>query len=92
MEKIWKIEWDSRALKELKKLDKTQQLKILDFLRKKISIQESPTRFGKKLKYNKKGLWRYRINDARIICLIEKETFTVLILRIGHRKEIYKDK
>ncbi len=91
MGKTWKVEWDSRAVKELKKLDRAIQLKVLDFLREKISTQKAPTRLGKSLKYDKKGLWRYRLNDIRLICLLEKETFTVLVLRIGHRKKIYKN-
>ncbi|WP_279586268.1 type II toxin-antitoxin system RelE/ParE family toxin [Campylobacter sp. US33a] len=39
---------------------------------------------------NEKGLWRYRINDYRLICLNDDEKLTIPCLKMGHRKEIYK--
>ena len=85
----WKVEWDERARKELRKLDKQTQKDILGYLRTRIATEASPRRFGKALVGNKAGLWRYRIKDYRLICNIEDDRLVVLVLRASHRKHIY---
>jgi mRNA interferase RelE/StbE len=85
----WIIEWDDRARKELRKLDKQLQKEILTYLRKRIATKEDPRRFGKPLAYDKHGLWRYRVQNARIICRIEGDELIVLVVKVGHRKDIY---
>jgi mRNA interferase RelE/StbE len=35
-------------------------------------------------------LWRYRMGDYRIICEIQDRVVTVLVLRVRHRKEVYR--
>lgn len=89
MTKTWKVEFDEKAIKELRKLDGSIQKKILKYLRENIATDQDPERFGKALVADKKGLWRYRIEGYRIICRIEKEKVIVLVLALGHRKEIY---
>ena len=51
---------------------------------------EKNSHFGEALTANLSGLWRYRVGDFRIICEIQDEKVIVLILTIGHRREIYK--
>ena len=86
----WTVEFDDRAAKELRKLDKQTQKEILKYLRERIAIDEDPRRFGKPLSKNLAGLWRYRVRNHRIICNIEDGKLTVLVLRLGHRKDIYE--
>lgn len=50
---------------------------------------ENPRVHGKGLVENRSGQWRYRVGDYRIIAEIEDEEITILILNIGHRREIY---
>ena len=85
----WTIEFDDRARKELRKLDRPSQKEILKYLRDKIATTDNPRRFGKSLQSNLAGLWRYRVRDFRIICNIEDDVLTVLIVKVGHRKKIY---
>ena len=85
----WIVEWDDRARKELRKLDKTLQKDILKHLRERIAVDADPRRFGKPLSYDKHGLWRYRVQDARIICRIEDESLLILVVRVAHRKVVY---
>ena len=85
----WIIEFDDKARKELRKLDKASQKEILKYLRDKVASSGNPRRFGKALQSNLAGLWRYRVRDYRIICNIEDDVLTVLVVRIGHRKKIY---
>lgn len=76
------VEFDERARKELRKLDKVLQKRILQYLRERIAGDEDPRRFGKPLSYDKYGLWRYRVQDIRIICRIEEDELIVLVVVI----------
>jgi mRNA interferase RelE/StbE len=87
---IWDVEWDEHARKELRKLDTKLQNDILRYLRERIATHEDPRRFGKPLAYDKYGLWRYRVQNARIICQILDDEVLVLVVSVGHRKEIYR--
>ena len=88
----WKIEFDNRARKELRKLDKQIQERILKWLRKTLATEEDPRRTGKSLQGRMKGLWRYRVGDYRIISQIQDENILILVIKIGHRRDIYDDK
>jgi len=83
----WQIEWDDRARKELRSLDSSIQKKILSYLRERII--DNPQNFGRGLVGDKSGLWRYRVEDRRIVCRLEEHRLVVLVLAVGHRKEIY---
>ena len=85
----WIVEFDESAARELRKLDGQIQREILRYLRQRIATDEDPRRFGKALARELAGLWRYRVRDYRLICNIEDETITVLILRVAHRKQVY---
>ena len=85
----WVVEWDDRARKELRKLNTKLQSDILKYLKERIAVNADPRRFGKPLSYDKHGLWRYRVQDARIICRIEDDELFVLVVRVGNRKLVY---
>lgn len=84
---MWHIKWDDRARKELRSLDTSIQNKILKYLRER--VMNNPRSFGRELVGNKAGLWRYRIEDYRLICQLKNDQLVVLIVAVGHRKEIY---
>ncbi len=86
----WKVEWDDRARKELRKLDKSLQKNILQYLRERIITTKDPRQFGKPLAYDKHGLWRYRVQNARIICRILDDEILVVSIRVGYRKNVYR--
>ena len=87
---IWTVEFDDAAAKELRKLDRQAQQVILRYFRERIATDEDPRRFGKPLSRELAGLWRYRINNYRMICNIEDNKLTVLVLSVGHRKNVYE--
>ena len=89
--RAWAVKFDDRARRELRKLDAKTQQAILRYLRKRIAGTEDPRRFGKPLRRNLAGLWRYRVEDYRLICRIEDERVVVLVLQVGHRHEVYED-
>ena len=85
----YKIVFTEKAKKQLKKLDKPTAALIIGWLAKNIEGCENPRVHGKGLVENKSGQWRYRIGDYRVICEIEDQKIMVLVLEIGHRREIY---
>lgn len=87
----WSVEFDEAARKELRKLDRQAQQDILRYLRERIATDDDPRRFGKALARELAGLWRYRVQHYRLICHIEDRTLTVLVLRVGHRKDVYEN-
>ena len=86
----WKIEFDPAALKELKNLDKPIEQRILKFLHERVAKLDDPRQIGASLKGTLSGLWKYRIGDYRLICSLESNRLVVLVLRVGHRREVYK--
>ena len=86
---IWKIEFDSDVVKDLRKLGHTAQKRIITFLKEKIATDHDPRVHGTALTGNLIGLWRYRVGDYRVISKIEDDVYTVLVIKVGHRKDIY---
>lgn len=87
---IYTVEFAESAKKDLKKLDIYTQKIILLWLNKNLQGCENPKAHGKPLSANRAGEWRYRIGDYRIIALIENNKLIILVIAIGHRKDIYK--
>ena len=85
----WIVEFDARAARELRKLDRQVQREVLAYFRERISTAEDPRRFGKPLSRELTGLWRYRVRDYRMICNIEDDKLVVLVVRVSHRKDVY---
>ncbi len=88
--KKWQIEITRTAEKQIGKLDRVAQSSIIRFLRERVESAENPRQWGKPLHDGQGGLWRYRIGDYRLICDIQDAKITVLVLRVGHRKDIYR--
>jgi mRNA interferase RelE/StbE len=87
--RVWRVEFDSDAARDLRKLGAEPQRLILRYLRKRIATAEDPRRFGRALTGDLKGLWRYRVGNYRIVAAIEKDRFVVLIITVEHRREVY---
>jgi mRNA interferase RelE/StbE len=89
----WRIEFDRAAERDLKRLDPPQRKRILSFLSERVARLENPRSIGEALRGATLGeFWKYRVGDFRIIVLIEDDRLLVLVLRLGHRSEVYKRK
>jgi mRNA interferase RelE/StbE len=87
----WKIELSSGADRELSKFDTQHSRRILRFLHERVAKLDDPRSIGQALQGSRLGeFWKYRVGDYRLICKIEDVRLIVLVLRIGHRKEIYR--
>ena len=85
----FRLEFTQQSLKQLKKLDKHTAALILGWLRKNLEGCSNPRQHGKALTANRSGQWRYRIGDYRVLAEIKDTEIVILVLEIGHRKEIY---
>lgn len=83
-----RIEYTETSRKQLTKLDKTMQKRILDYM-DEVGHLENPRSRGKALVDNMRSLWRYRVGDYRVICEIQDSKIIISVLKIGHRKNIY---
>jgi mRNA interferase RelE/StbE len=87
----WRIEFDPAAAKELRKLDRPVQQRLLGFLRLRVAPLEDPRTIGEALSGERLGaFWKYRVGDWRLICDIQDDRIVVRVLRLGHRREAYR--
>ena len=87
----WTIEFDPDAVKDLKKLDKQTQARILKFLRERLASLKNPRELGEPLAGSVLGnYWKYRVGDWRIICDLHDGRIVVRVLRVGNRREVYR--
>ena len=87
----WTISYTDTARKQLRKLDKQTARRLLDFMDERIAGAENPRDSGKALTGPVLGtFWRYRVGDYRIICEIQDGKLCVLVVEIGHRREVYR--
>jgi mRNA interferase RelE/StbE len=86
----WRVEFTSTVEKQITKLDRQAQARILRFLRERVRGAENPRQLGKALHGERQGLWRYRVGDYRIICEIRDTENKMTVLVVGHRKKIYR--
>ncbi len=82
----YKIEILRSAQKQLSKIQHQQQNQIIENIRK---LSENPRPSGCK-KLSARPAWRIRIGDYRVIYEIKDDCLLVLVITIGHRKEVYR--
>ena len=86
----WTLRLSETAKRQLKKLDAGSAQAILRYLNRLLLETSDPRERCSGLRANLSGLWRYRIGDYRVICSIEAHELVVLVLQIGHRRDVYK--
>jgi mRNA interferase RelE/StbE len=87
----WTIEYDLAARKHIEKLDTQTRRRLRNFLEVRIAGLENPRQSGQALQGSVLGqFWRYRVGDYRIICDLQDQRLVVLVIEIGHRREVYR--
>ena len=86
----WTIEYDARAIHDLNRLDRQIRRESADYLEKRVASSDDPRLFGKALRHDLGGLWRYRVRDHRVICQLRNDALTVLVVGVGHRSDVYR--
>jgi len=87
----YEVELSAEADRELGKLGAEQAKRILKFLHQRVAKLDDPRSIGEALRGSRLGeFWKYRVGDYRLISKIEDDRLIVLVLRVGHRREIYR--
>ncbi len=90
MNSKWRIVYEAKARKQLKALDSKAALRITRTLERELERQTTPYGYFERLYGDLEGYRRARVGDYRIIARIEDETVTILVIAVGHRREIYR--
>ena len=86
----YRVEYTDKAIKSLKKLDKSVLKMIKAWIEKNLVGTENPRQHGKELIPNRSGQWRYRVGDYRILAEIQDEKLVIILIGVGHRSQIYQ--
>ena len=87
---MYKVVFDDKIKKDLKKLDKQTLKALFNWIEKNLQNTTEPRLKGKALTGNKKGYWRYRIGDYRLITRIEDKKLIIIAINFKHRREVYQ--
>ena len=87
---MYHVVFTNEAKNELKKLDKYTAMLLTAWVRKNLEGCSDPRQHGKGLIANRSGQWRYRVGDYRLVAEINDDTITILILTVGHRRDVHK--
>jgi len=87
---MYQVSFLPSAEKQFLKLDKIIQKQLQEYINTNLNNTDNPRRYGKALKGKFKGLWRYESGNYRLVCNIHDNIVQILIVKIGHRKNIYK--
>ena len=85
----WIYKVKERALKQLDKLDQETQRRIFAFLDERLAGTDDPRQWGKPLKGELRGIWRYRVGDYRLLCELQDNFMVVLLVHVEHRRSVY---
>ena len=84
----YKVTWHEDAVGDLKRLDRTKAREIVEKV--DVHLSKDPLALGKPLKGIFRGLHRYRGGDYRVIYTIDRKDERLMVLTVGHRKDVYK--
>ena len=84
----WKVTYKESVQKDLKKISSDIKYIIRRAIEEKLMVD--PLKYGLPLRRNLKGYMKLRVGDYRIIYSISKNTVTVHVVKIGHRKDVYE--
>lgn len=86
----WRVEFTSRAEKDIERLSTKEQRRVLEFLHQRVSAHPNPRILAKRLTGTKQEAWRFRVGDHRIIIQFQDSRLVVLVVEIGNRREVYR--
>ena len=89
-EMTWRVEYTERAIRQFRKLDPSVARILKAWIDKNLAACEDPRAHGKALTGNHRNKWRYRIGDYRLLADIQEDRIVILILEVGHRREVYE--
>jgi mRNA interferase RelE/StbE len=85
----YRVRVSARAHKQIRRLEPRVAARIRDFLEQRLSALDHPRQIGSALR-SPERLWRYRVGNYRVIVEIQDKQLTVLVIEVGHRREVYR--
>lgn len=85
---IFKLEYRASVKKELRKLSQIDRTAVIGKIRQ---LKNEPNPIGSAKLKGSSNLYRIRHGDYHVIYQIKKEILVIIVIRIGHRREIYKN-
>lgn len=86
---VWRIEYADAASRVIRKLDRQQAKRILDYMDHRVAVAD-PRQLGAAMVGDRAGQWRYRIGDYRVICQLIDDRLVVLVIDLRHRRDVYR--
>jgi len=86
----WSVEFHPAARDEFAALDRPVQRRILRFIDDRLLAAADPRQLGKALTGEWAGHWKYRVGDWRMVARVRDERLVIYLVRIGHRREVYR--
>ena len=87
----WTIDYATAARTQLDRLDRPVAQRIIAYLERAVTEPENPRVRAEMLRGRRYGgLWRYQVGDYRVICDIRDETLVVVVVKVGHRSQVYR--
>lgn len=87
---IYELKYEAKAVRQIKKLDPATRKLIRSWIEKNLLNTTDPRQHGKALTGTLGQYWRYRVGDYRILAEINDTEIVIIIIEIGHRREIYR--
>lgn len=87
----WTVRYTSDAVRQIRKLGPQTEARLRKYLHEHVETLDNPRSVGQALAGSRLGhFWRYRVGDYRIICDILDDDLIILVVEVGHRREIYR--
>lgn len=87
----WRIEYAESVQKSVRRLDRQVQRRLRDFLEVRLAGMNDPRQLGVAMRGTRqRDLWRYRVGNYRIIAEIDDKRIRILVVRIAHRRDVYR--
>ena len=87
---IYELKYEAKAVRQIRKLDPATRKLIKSWIEKNLLNTTDPRQHGKALTGTLGQYWRYRVGDYRILAEINDTEIVIIIIEIGHRREIYR--
>jgi mRNA interferase RelE/StbE len=86
----WTLRFNDKAVKELRKLGSKDQARILSFLTERAAGRQNPRELAVQLVGPDNDKWRFRVGDYRVVVQFKDTEMLILVIAIGHRREVYR--
>lgn len=83
----WRVEFSAKAEKQFKALDRAVQRRLATEID---GLAENPRPYGAVKLAGEEGIYRIRMGDYRVVYQVRDRFLLVLVVRVGHRKDVYR--